>query len=80
MKGKEGWIWGKYSVHMYLNRKMVYVETIPGMGEVGRWRKYLHYIQVWYIWYIVRYILRTFINGTMYTLLSTIIKNQNKKK
>jgi hypothetical protein len=39
------------------------VETIPGMGggkNKGEWWK--GWIQVWYIWYIVR----TFANATVY--------------
>jgi hypothetical protein len=46
---------------MYGNRKVIPVETIPGMGgDKGEWWK--GWIQVWYIWYIVR----TFVNATMY--------------
>jgi hypothetical protein len=53
----------KYCVHMYVNRKTVSVETSPGMGGgrgKGEW--WSTWIQVWYIWYIVR----TFVNATMY--------------
>jgi hypothetical protein len=32
-KGMGGWIWYKYCVHMYVNGKMIPVETIPGMGK-----------------------------------------------
>jgi hypothetical protein len=32
-KGKGGWIWCNCCVHMYVNGKMITVETIPGMGE-----------------------------------------------
>jgi hypothetical protein len=28
-----GWIWCKYWVHMYVNGKMIPIETTPGMGE-----------------------------------------------
>jgi hypothetical protein len=31
-KGIGGWIWYKYCIHMYVNRKLRPVETIPGMG------------------------------------------------
>jgi hypothetical protein len=34
-KGMEGCIWCKYCAHMYINRKMIHVATIPGMGK---WR------------------------------------------
>jgi uncharacterized protein with ACT and thioredoxin-like domain len=37
--GERGWICCKYSVHMYVNGKMISVETIPGMGEEGIWRR-----------------------------------------
>jgi hypothetical protein len=38
-------------------------ETSPGMGEEGDKRQWWRgWIQLWYIWYIVR----TFINATMY--------------
>jgi hypothetical protein len=30
-----GWIWCKYYVHMYVNRKMIPVETVPRMREAG---------------------------------------------
>jgi hypothetical protein len=39
-KGVEGLIWCKYCVHMYVNGKMIPVETIPEMGErrdKGEW-------------------------------------------
>jgi hypothetical protein len=40
---KEGEIWCKYWVHMYVNRKMIPVETISGMGrgqnEGELWRR-----------------------------------------
>jgi hypothetical protein len=42
---------------------MISVETTPGGvrgGDEGEWCK--GWIQVWYIWYIVR----TFVNATMY--------------
>jgi hypothetical protein len=29
--GVGGWIWFKYYVHMYVNEKIIPVETIPGM-------------------------------------------------
>jgi hypothetical protein len=32
-KGTGGWIECKYCVLMYVNFKMIPVETIPGMGE-----------------------------------------------
>jgi hypothetical protein len=58
-----GWIQCKKCVHMYLNTKMIAVETVPGIlggGDKGeQWRRW---IQGWYIWYIVR----TFVNATMY--------------
>jgi hypothetical protein len=42
---------------MYENGKMRHVETIPGMGEGGeRWRG----------WIQLGYIVRTFVNVTMY--------------
>jgi hypothetical protein len=31
-KGVGGWIWCKYCAHMYVNGKMMSVETIPGVG------------------------------------------------
>jgi hypothetical protein len=42
---------------------MIPVETVTGItgeGEKGEWWR--GWIQVWYIWYIVR----TFVNATMY--------------
>jgi hypothetical protein len=57
------WVWCKYCVHMHINRKMIPIETIQGMGaggDEGEWWR--GWIQVWYIWYIVR----TFVNVTTY--------------
>jgi hypothetical protein len=34
-KGVGGVIWCKHCVHMYVNVKVIPVETVPGMGEVG---------------------------------------------
>jgi hypothetical protein len=46
--------------HIYVNRKMISVETIPGMGG---WRKIVEgWFQVQYIWCIVK----AFVNATMY--------------
>jgi hypothetical protein len=45
---------------MYVNRKMISIETIAGMGDKGQLWKVR--IQVWYIWFIVR----TFVNTIMY--------------
>jgi hypothetical protein len=28
-----GWIWCKQCIHMYVNSKMIPVETVPGIGE-----------------------------------------------
>jgi hypothetical protein len=50
---------------------MISVESTPGMvgeGDKGEW--WLGWIQVWYIWYI----LRTFVNATMCPLHSKKIK------
>jgi hypothetical protein len=61
--GEGGWIWCKYSVYMYVNGKMIPVETVPEIGggrDEGEWWK--GWIQVQYTWYIIR----TFVNGTMY--------------
>jgi hypothetical protein len=33
--GKGGRIWCEHCVHMYVNGKMMPVETVPGMGEGG---------------------------------------------
>jgi hypothetical protein len=52
-----------YYVHMYVNGKMVPFETIPGIGRgenKGEW--WNGWIQVWYIWDMIR----TFLNTTMY--------------
>jgi hypothetical protein len=50
-------------VHLYVNGKMIPIETIPGMGGgEGEWLVNSRWIQVWYIWYIVR----TFVDATMY--------------
>jgi hypothetical protein len=64
-----GWIWYKYCVYMYVNLKMISVETVPEMGG----RKMKWEIQAWNIWYIVR----TFVNATMY---SHPIQHQNINK
>jgi hypothetical protein len=47
---------------MYVNGKMISVETMPGMGEGDKGEWWRGWIQVPYIWYIVR----TFINATMH--------------
>jgi hypothetical protein len=48
---------------MNVNGKMISVENIPGMGRGEDERKWWRrWIQVWYIQYIVR----TFVNATMY--------------
>jgi hypothetical protein len=54
MSGKSagGWIWCEYCVHMHVNGKMISVETISGMEDKGEWWK--GWIQVLYIWYIVK--------------------------
>jgi hypothetical protein len=57
------WIECKYCVHMYVNGKVIPAKAIPGM--VGRGIKdsvWSGWIQVWYIWYLVR----TFVSTTMY--------------
>jgi hypothetical protein len=54
-----GWIWYKHCIHMHVNGKMRPAETIPGMGteEVkGEWWR--RWIQVRYIWYIVRTVVK----------------------
>jgi hypothetical protein len=59
-KGEGEWIWCRYSVHMYVNGKMVTVETISGMGrqgEKGEWGR--GWMQLWYN-------VSTFVNVTMY--------------
>jgi hypothetical protein len=61
-KEERQWIQCKKCVHMNVNAKIIPFETIPGMGgrvDKGEWRRWT---QIWYIWYIVR----TFINATMY--------------
>jgi hypothetical protein len=35
MVNESEWAWCKYCVHMYVNGKIVSVETIPGMGGGG---------------------------------------------
>jgi hypothetical protein len=42
---------------MYVNKKMIYVNTIPGMGEGSMKENIFEYIQ---------YIVRTFVNSTMH--------------
>jgi hypothetical protein len=37
--GEGGRIWCKYCVHMYVNGKMISVETISGMGGEGNEEK-----------------------------------------
>jgi hypothetical protein len=60
-KGVGGWIQCKYCVHMYVNGRIRPVENILGVwGDKGEWWR--GWIQVWYIWYIVR----AFVNATMY--------------
>jgi hypothetical protein len=34
-KGVGGWIWCKQCIHIYVNAKMISVETVPGSGEEG---------------------------------------------
>jgi hypothetical protein len=34
-----GWIWCKQCIHMYVNAKMIPVETVPGMGGKGGWER-----------------------------------------
>jgi hypothetical protein len=47
---------------MYVNAKMIPVETVSGMGE-GRWKRTVERMSSsWYIWYI----LRTSVNTPMY--------------
>jgi hypothetical protein len=41
-KGIRRWIPHRKYIHMYVNAKMIPIETIPGMGVEGL-------IQVWYI-------------------------------
>jgi hypothetical protein len=61
----------KKCVHRYVNPKIIAVETIPGMGGRGEWGEmWRGWIQVWCIWYIVS----TFVNATIHTPHSTIIK------
>jgi hypothetical protein len=48
---------------MYVNAKMIPIETIPGMGgQEGKRELWKGWIQVWYIWYT----LRAFVNATTY--------------
>jgi hypothetical protein len=48
---------------MYINAKMIPVETVPGISGGGDEREHWKgWIQVWYIWHIVR----TFLNAIMY--------------
>jgi hypothetical protein len=42
------WIWCKYCVQMYVNGKMIPVETIPGVGDKGEW---------WRVWLQLIYLL-----------------------
>jgi hypothetical protein len=55
-----GWIWWKYYILMYENGKMRPAETIVGRecGDKGEWWR--GWIQLWYI-------VRIFINGTIYS-------------
>jgi hypothetical protein len=64
--------YGANTVHMYVNGKMIPVETIPGIGGDGgeRWRVW---IQVWYI-------VRTFSNAIMYPHLVLQQQQQNVQK
>jgi hypothetical protein len=67
-KGMGEWIWCKYCEHMYVNGKMIPVETTPGMMG-GGWRRMMEgWIQLWYI-------VKTFVNVTMYPQF-----NNNKKE
>jgi hypothetical protein len=71
-----GWIQWKKCLHMYVNAKMIPVETILGKGARIKERGRGGWIQVWYIWYIVR----IFVNATMYPHFTTfmIMKEKNK--
>jgi hypothetical protein len=61
-KCEGGWIQCKYYVYMYVNGKIVSVETMPGI-ESGGWKRMVGaWIQVLYIWYIVR----TFVNAALF--------------
>jgi hypothetical protein len=57
------------------NRKMRHVEIIPeieGGGDKGEW---------WRVWIQLWYIIRTFVNVTVYLQYNNnIIKNRKKKK
>jgi hypothetical protein len=56
-------VWRKYCEYMYINGKIIPVETIPGKGVEGiKENDGRGWIQVWSTWYIVR----TFVNATMY--------------
>jgi hypothetical protein len=63
-KGVRGWIQCKECVHVHVSAKVIPAETIPGIeggGNEGQQQR--GWIQVWYIWCIVR----TFVNATMYS-------------
>jgi hypothetical protein len=70
-KGVGGWIWCKYYVHMYVNGKMRLVETTQewGIKDKGEW---------WKAWIQVRYIIKTFVNITMYNNHTSTIITINK--
>jgi hypothetical protein len=60
---------------MHGNIKMFPDETVPGMGgEKGEW--WWGWIDVWHIWYI----LRIFVNATLYTQHSRYTKKKKGKK
>jgi hypothetical protein len=72
-KGVGRWKWCKYCVHKYKNGKMRAAETVPGIGGRGLkgewWRGW---IQVRYIWYIVR----MFVNATMHLQQNNFLKRK----
>jgi hypothetical protein len=59
-KGIGEWIWWKDYILLYENGKMRHVVTIPGMGKGENKREW------WRGWVQPRYIMRTFVNVTMY--------------
>jgi hypothetical protein len=59
---------------MYVNEKIISVETILGMGEGNGGKGWKRWIQIQYIWYIVR----TFANATMYPHPEQYKKGKNK--
>jgi hypothetical protein len=69
-KGMEGWMYCKYYVHKYVNGKRRPVKTVPWMGGGCKGKWWSWWIHIGYIWYI----LRTFVNATMY------LQHNSKKK